>query len=155
MDDLVIKARLLNGVSKPADEAKKSVEQLAKAGARAGSGFSPLDRANASIGRMQKLSGGATGGLANELFHTNKFTKMAIKLKTIFGWLGKHKSVFTSLAIAIGLVTAGYILLSLAAYLPIVAVIAVATWLSVCIGTRKSFVTSLTRSVGSGRRHSE
>jgi tape measure domain-containing protein len=64
MDDLTIRARLLNGVSKPADDAKKSVEQLAKAGARAGSGFSSLDKANASIGRMQKLSGGATGGLA-------------------------------------------------------------------------------------------
>ena len=69
------------------------------------------------------------GANLDELFHTNKFTKMAIKLKTIFGWLGKHKSVFTSLAIAIGLVTAGFILLSLAAYLPIVAVIALATWL--------------------------
>jgi tape measure domain-containing protein len=63
MDDLVIKARLLNCVSKPADEAKKSVEQLAKAGAKAGNA-SAFDRANASISRMQRLSNGATGGLS-------------------------------------------------------------------------------------------
>ena len=38
MDDLTIRARLLNGVSKPADDAKKSVEALARATAKASTG---------------------------------------------------------------------------------------------------------------------
>ena len=59
----------------------------------------------------------------------SKFLAVATKIQSVLKWIGKHADVFKSLAIAIGFVAAAFVAAAAAAWLPVVAATALATWL--------------------------
>jgi tape measure domain-containing protein len=79
-----------------------------------------------------KKRGGIIGvgmNLDKQFHGGGKFLAVATKIQSVLRWIGAHGDVFKSLGIAIAAVAGYFILMAAAAWLPLVAFIAIATWL--------------------------